>query len=438
LIIKHILNLDDRETVAQIAENVYLQYFLGYSSFISEEPFDASLFVDFRHALGDEVINSINEKIVQLKTGIEEKRKKDSNGKQDDHHDVACDEQSSLARSRSSEQPAGAVNTISPETANNQIIEPVIENRGTVIMDATCCPQDIAYPTDLTLLSDAREKAEELIDFLYDRDKHGEVKPRTYRKEARKEYLHTAQKKNKSKKEIRKAVGKQLRYLKRDIRIIHRLLDSYSGLPFKRGQLKYFYVIQTLYAQQKEMFDRHTHTIEHRIVSVHQPHVRPIVRGKAQAKVEFGAKIHATMINGITFLDEISWDAFNEGRHLEDYLEKYHSRHKCYPKELLADKIYCTRSNRAMLKIKGITLKAKPLGRPSLVSALLNHVSPGERNPIEGKFGQAKTAYGMNRIKARLKDTSQSWIASIVLVLNLVRLAGTALLCYIIKIALRV
>jgi len=52
------------------------------------------------------------------------------------------------------------------------------------------------------------------------------------------------------------------------------------------------------------------------------------------------------------------------------------------------------------------------------------HVSPGERNAIEGKFGQAKTAYGMNRIKARLKITSESWIAGIILVLNLVKLAG--------------
>jgi hypothetical protein len=249
LIIKHILNLDDREAVAQIAENVYPQYFLGYSSFIAEELFDASLFVNFCHALGDEVINSINEKIVQLKTGIEKKRKKDSNGKHDDSHDVACDEQSSLESSRSSEQPAGEINKISPESTNNQAIESVIENRGTVIMDATCCPQDIAYPTDLTLLSDAREKAEEPIDFLYDRNRHGEVKPRTYRKEARKEYLHTAQKKNRSKKEIRKAVGKRLRYLKRDIGIIHRLPDSYSVLPFRRRQLKYFHVIQTLYAQ---------------------------------------------------------------------------------------------------------------------------------------------------------------------------------------------
>jgi hypothetical protein len=55
------------------------------------------------------------------------------------------------------------------------------------------------------------------------------------------------------------------------------------------------------------------------------------------------------------------------------------------------------------------------------------HVSPGERNPIESKFGQAKTEYGLNRIKAYLKDTSESWIAGIILVLNLVKLAGSAL-----------
>jgi hypothetical protein len=99
-------------------------------------------------------------------------------------------------------------------------------------------------------------------------------------------------------------------------------------------------------------------------------------------------------------LNELSWDAFNEGSHMEKYVEQYRKRFGCYPKEVLADQIYCTRSNRKMLKEKGILLKAKPLGRPSALSI---HVSPGERNPIEGKFGQAKTGYGLNRIKARLK-----------------------------------
>jgi hypothetical protein len=177
------------------------------------------------------------------------------------------------------------------------------------------------------------------------------------------------------------------------------------------------------------MFREKTKSVSHRIVSIDQPHVRPIVRGKSQAKAEFGAKIHCSMINGITFLDELSWDAFNEGSHLMDYVEQYKKRFSCYPKDLLVDKIYSTRDNRKKLKEKGINLIGKPLGRPSLAAQIV--LSPGERNPIEGKFGQAKTGYGLNRVKARLQDTSESWIASIFLVLNLVKLAGVALHCLI-------
>lgn len=90
----------------------------------------------------------------------------------------------------------------------------------------------------------------------------------------------------------------------------------------------------------------------------------------------------------------------------------------------MVDKIYSTRENRKNLKEKGIRLVGKPLGRPSLAAQIV--LSPGERNPIEGKFGQAKTGYGLDRIKARLQNTSESWIASIFLVLNLVKLAGVA------------
>jgi transposase, IS5 family len=88
--------------------------------------------------------------------------------------------------------------------------------------------------------------------------------------------------------------------------------------------------------------------------------------------------------------------------------------------------LYCTLINRAALKEKNIKLLDKPLGRPS---ALQNHVSPGELNPIEGKFGQAKTGYGLNRIKAKLRETSETWIVSIILVPNLVKLAVLAVPC---------
>ncbi|SDA97637.1 Transposase DDE domain-containing protein [Algoriphagus alkaliphilus] len=296
-----------------------------------------------------------------------------------------------------------------------------------MIYDATACPQDIAYPTDLRLLSKSREITEAIIDELHAAKQQGK-KPRTYRKVAQKAYLKVAQNKNPSKKVIRKGIKSQLQYLKRNFKTIEKQLTGFKVFPLSYRMQRKYWIIQTLYEQQLGMFQTRSHQVDDRIVSIDQPHVRPIVRGKARAKTEFGAKIHLSLVDGFSFLDTISWDAFHEGNHLSEYVENYKKRFGFYPAKVLADKIYCTRENRKWLKDKNIKLAAKPLGRPS-AKAVENHVRPGERNPIEGKFGQAKNAYGMNRIRARLKHTSQSWIASIILVLNLVKLAGMALAC---------
>ncbi len=402
LIIKHMCDFSDRETVQQIQENMYMQYFIGYSSFSDEAPFDASLFVEVRNRLGIDQVNAMNERIINL-----------ANTKP----------QPSPVQEQGPSPPSENAATTIDE--NKPAQSATITHEGKLLIDATACPQDIRYPTDLNLLNDAREKSEELIDFLY--AGCGELdKPRTYREGARKNYLKIAQKKKKSKKEIRKGLRKQLNYLRRNIKSIHCLLDRYGEqIPFDAHQHKYFFVIQTLYDQQAYMYEKKTHSVEYRIVSIHQPHVRPIVRGKATADVEFGAKIQVSLMDGYAFLEELSWEAFNEGARLMTAIEQYKTRLGHYPQQVAADKIYCNRENRRRLKELGIELRAKPLGRPSAVKT--EHVSPGERNPIEGKFGQAKTAYGMNLIKARLQSTSESWIATIVLVLNLVKLTKSVL-----------
>jgi len=211
-------------------------------------------------------------------------------------------------------------------------------------------------------------------------------------------------------------------------------LDQYDTIPLNKKDHKYLLVINTLFEQQFRMFREGSHKVEHRIVSIHQPHVRPIVRGKTNAYVEFGAKINVSMMNGFAFLDDLSWEAFNEGTRLMSTVGKYKRRFGYYPEEVLADKIYCNRANRAELKLLGIKLRAKPLGRPKAVD--VEHVRPGERNPIEGKFGQAKTAYGLNRIRARLAQTSESWIATTIMVLNLVKLTGLGIYCQIFKVVI--
>lgn len=391
LIIKHLCNLDDRETVSQITENMYMQYFLGYSAFSPDPPFDPSLFVELRKRVGDELISQINQRILELDR--RSTKSKPVKSKKDDDH------------------------------------TPPSTHQGELLMDATVAPQNIAFPTDLNLLNESREITERIIDSLHDR---GKEKPRTYRKKARKDYLSVAQNRNPSRRTIRKAIGKQLRFLRRNFKHIELMLDQYTSIPLSKKLLKQYWVIQIVYDQQLEMYENNARTVKDRIVSIHQPHVRPIVRGKARSKVEFGAKIHVSLVNGYAFLDTISWDAYNEGSHLEEYVENYKSRFGFYPVKVLADKLYCTQSNRKWLKEKGIKLAAKPLGRPS-GKAVENHVRPGERNPIEGKFGQAKTAYGLNNIKAKLRNTSQSWIASIIMVLNLVKLAGQAPYCLVIS-----
>jgi len=406
LIIKHICDLSDRETVQQIQENMYMQYFIGYSSFSDEVPFDPSLFVEFRNRLGVDQINAINEKIL----GLSQERTNQSKSKQDD---------GPPDQNAASPEKEQATTTSEQSTPPERQRDAPPTHQGKMIVDATACPQDIRYPTDLNLLNDAREKSEELIDFLYPPSIEI-IKPRTYRKKARKVFLKTAQKKTKSKKEIRNAIKRQLGYLRRNIKSIHMLLDHYETMPFDERQLKYFFVIQTLFEQQAKMHQEKSHSIEHRIVSIHQPHVRPIVRGKTNANVEFGSKIQVSLMNGFAFLEDLSWEAYNEGTRLIKAVEQYKKRFGYYPQEVLADKIYCSRVNRAKLKELNIMLKAKPLGRPRAVET--KHVRPGERNPIEGKFGQAKTAYGMNRIKARLQGPSESWIATIIMVLNLVKL----------------
>lgn len=233
----------------------------------------------------------------------------------------------------------------------------------------------------MNLLNDAREKSEELLDIVYGVSTF-KTKPRNYREKARKEYLKTAQKKRKTHKEIRSAVRKQLGYLHRNLRSIERILDTLNQIPFNKHQYKYWLVIQELYVQQKFMFDTKKKSVEHRIVSIHQPYVRPIVRGKTNAKVELSAKINMALVDGFSFLDDMSWEAYNEGTRLKDCVEKYRQRFGHYPQNVLADKIYCTRENRRYLKEKNINLKANPLGRPSK-QVLPNQVSPGERNPIE-------------------------------------------------------
>jgi len=171
-------------------------------------------------------------------------------------------------------------------------------NQGVLLLDATCAPADVAYPTDLNLLNEAREKLEKIINTLH-APMAGQVrKPRTYRLKARKAFLAVAKQRCASGQTIRQAFGKQLRFIALDLRVIGELAKRQPLSLLNRKQYRDLLVIQKLYRQQRAMYERRTYRIEDRIVSISQPHIRPMVRGKASASAEFGAKVSISMVNG--------------------------------------------------------------------------------------------------------------------------------------------
>lgn len=182
-------------------------------------------------------------------------------------------------------------------------------------------------------------------------------------------------------------------------------------------------VVAEVYRQQLWLYENKKQSIDDRIVSLNQPHIRPIVRGKAGKTVEFGAKLSASYYKGYVFLDHISWDNFNESGDLKAQVEAFKNYTGYYPESVHVDKIYRTRDNRAWCKERGIIMSGPPLGRPqkNVSKEKKKQALESERirNCIEGKFGQAKRRFSLNRVMAKLSHTSETAIAITFLVMNL-------------------
>lgn len=202
--------LSDRETVEEITENPYLQYFIGLPEFQEKAPFDPSMMTHFRKRLDAHVINQLNEAIVMEELAEQRHDNNDDQGPDDSDDDDPPSEGSSTKSSDGSSD------------------DPPSDHQGKLLLDATCTPADIAYPTDLGLLNAAREKLEHIIDVLHAPHRGVKKKPRTYRQKARKAYLSVAKQRKLKAKKRRKAVGKQLGFVERDLSIVSKLKEANS------------------------------------------------------------------------------------------------------------------------------------------------------------------------------------------------------------------
>ncbi|MEN6600543.1 MAG: transposase [Rectinema sp.] len=212
-----------------------------------------------------------------------------------------------------------------------------------------------------------------------------------------------------------------------------RIIGDYKGIVGFKGlsgkQYRELVVISELVRQQRELYTHNSRSIEGRILSISKPHVRPIVRGKPRGKYEFGAKLSVSLVDGLTEVHKLSWEPYNECQDLKGHIETYRQRYGRYPEVVCADKIYRTRENLRYCQEYGIRLSGPKLGRPFKESqknkAILHEQRSIERQDertriaVEGKFGEGKRRYSLDRIGTKLRETSESTIHLVFLVMNL-------------------
>lgn len=394
LLIQKQYGFSDEELVEQIRKNPYYQFFIGMPEYEDKYPFVPSLLVEFRKRLSEDILMEVNEIIIS--SALFSKDDSDNNGNNGSNNSNGDDpDKNNAEKSHEKEHENGD------------------QNAGTLILDATCAPQNIEYPQDVNLLNESREKLEKLIDKIcYEFNYYT---PRMYHEKARKDYLSLAKCRKRPAKRVRRAVKQQLQYVRHDLKYVDDLLNE-DDVKLTEEQSELLDVIRKIYEQQKFMFDNKTHSVEDRIVSISQPYIRPIARGKAKSPVEFGAKFDLSVDeNGMCRVEKLSFDAYNENEVLRSAVEKYRERTGLYPEKVLADQIYRNRENLKFCKEHGIMISGKKLGRPKqeIVDKKTEYKDNTDRIEVERKFSLAKRKFGLGLLLTKLKNTTESDVRGI-------------------------
>jgi IS5 family transposase len=426
LIVKHKLNLSDEETIMMIQENPYMQYMCGLSEFTDKPIFDPTLFVTIRKRI---TIEDINEMTLTL---LREQERPRQEAEEREGKDAGAGNRPASEGDKKDEKDGEGEVDLGKEYTDGQ----GRRHKGVLKIDATCANAEVRYPVDVDIIHDGCKVVDRCIRKIC--EALGIKAPRTYYKDARRSYLVLVKAKKKGGRLVRLTKSYMLNCLNKDLTQIAEVFVGHKGCkaildgPSQRALNAAF----DMYVQQLKMLDDGTHTCANRIVSIFQPHIRPIVRGKAKARTEFGAKIGVSVVNGYTFIDHHSWDAYNECADMELQVRLYKERFGCLPATILADKIYMNRDNRAFLKSQGIKNYCKPLGRPpkdqrppEFYKKMAKGI--GERNEVECSFGTGKRVYRADNIRAKLPDTADCWTGMCYFVKNVMKFLRELCLCLV-------
>ena len=284
------------------------------------------------------------------------------------------------------------------------------ENKDSMSCDATCYQSYLRYPTDVKLLY-------ECVDWNYEQLKYlsklnSQKVPRTKVGKWKRRYKSYS----KSRRPSRQATRSIKRGLLKLLKKIDRCIDRLCIQPQFKVVCKFWQRRETtkqiLVQQWSNFFEGKK--ITDRIVSLDKPYIRPIVRGKEIKKVEFGAKVHKIQIDGISFIEHLSFDAFNEGTRFKSSIYESQRLMNTKIKVVGADGIYATNENRKYASKENIKTDFKrkgPKGKHQHHFDQLSQMITKERaSALEGSFGTEKEHFLLNRIKARSELTEKLWI----------------------------
>ena len=367
LVGKTIQAKSDRKILSYFYENPYFQYFCGMDSFITRKTkkvIHASSLSKWRSRLGKEYFEAFEVEVQKI-------------------------------------------------LVKHRLIDPKV-----IMLDATVFESNIEYPNDVKLMNTLREWCcEKILEIKNKINPKEQI--RTYRRVAKKLYLNFAKKKKKSKKMIAKSKKQMAQFLFRNMCQLERLIQKYSEsgkVCFDLiesfavdGIQKKLEIGRQIYEQQIEMIRKKINRIPDRIVSFHQPQVRPIVRGKENKPVEFGPKAHIAWVSGFAFKDKLAFAAFNEKKLLKESIEKHKDLFGVYPKFALIDDGYSSRENRDFLKELNITHSLKTIGKPPNDPKLryLKRKLRKQRSEIEGLIGTLKQHWTLSKIIYSIRDGEQ-------------------------------
>lgn len=299
-----------------------------------------------------------------------------------------------------------------------------VNNSHVLLMDATCYESYIRYPTDVKLLWECCEWIFEKQLFQLCGDL-GIKKPRSKYREQKLAQAVYSKKKKKSFKETLRRRSALVYLLGKGLGQLQQILNAHKGAGVDLKDFARLAVIKKVHTQQEFLLTHAPSELKDRIVSLHKPYLRPIVRGKENKAVEFGAKAHILQVDGLAFIDKLDFNAFNECTRLKLSVAK-HSYFFGPVYQLGADRIYATNNNRTFCTAKKLFTTFPKKGTKKLSKSeqtLRSELSKQRATVMEGVFGTQKNFYGLGKIKVKGEKREKLMIFFGIMTANSVKIA---------------